>query len=168
MEDLTEAMQLIDKHVDKLPEGDYIKICNHLKKAYNKRNDPTYLFNYENFSVPPIGEHELEIRYFYDYYFDKALNLESDYIEGQIDYLKRELSYYQPIRRISKSVREDVELHYLYIYGTEIDPQVKKKEFDTLCRSFIQIENNFREKYRNEVLKKIECLEDHDENLNNI
>lgn len=76
MNDLLQAMQIIDKHSTSLPEGEYIELCKHLKNAYNKRVDPVYFFDYEDFRIHPIGPSEETFRYFYDYYFDKALNMD--------------------------------------------------------------------------------------------
>jgi len=58
MNDLLQAMQIIDKHSTILPEGEYLELCKHLKNAYNKRADPVYFFDYEDFQIPTIGPSE--------------------------------------------------------------------------------------------------------------
>lgn len=168
MEDLLSVMQILDRNSNTIPEGDYLELCNLLKKAYNQRADPVYFFDYENFSTLPIGLTEYELQYFYDYYFDKALNFDSDFIRGQIQYLRKELCQCQPIQRNSKTIRDDVAMHYFHMYNVDIeniDSTVRKKQMESLCKSYIQIENNFREKYRDTIEKKIEWLEQGDDRL---
>ena len=171
MDDLLSVMQIIDRNSEKFAEGDYLEVCNLLKKAYNKRSDPVFFFDYENFGIPPTQESEYVYRYFNDFYFDKALNLDSDFLQGQINYLQKELMEYQPIRRASKYVKESVEQHYFMLYGRsidEIDETVKKQALKSLCASYITIENNFRQKYREAIEKKLEWLEQADDRLDEV
>ena len=69
MENLLRVMQIIDKHSDSFAEGEYLEVCNLLKDAYNKRADPVYLFDYDNFAIAPVGTTSLIFQYFYDYFF---------------------------------------------------------------------------------------------------
>lgn len=52
MEDLQSVMSIIDRYTEAITEGDYLDLCNKLRDAYNKRTDPVYMFDYENFSIP--------------------------------------------------------------------------------------------------------------------
>jgi hypothetical protein len=168
MNDLLQAMQIIDKHSTSLPEGEYIELCKHLKNAYNKRVDPVYFFDYEDFRIHPIGPSEETFRYFYDYYFDKALNMDSDFVQGQITYLKKELLDAQPIKRLTKKIKHNVLFHYRCIHGFEqddIDLPLTNTEFIRMCRSYVDIENDFRDKYRMAIIKRLEWLEDSDDRL---
>ena len=171
MDDLLSAMQIIDRNSDKLKEGDYLQLCNILKKAYNQRSDTVYFFDYENFTTHPIGTSEYELRYFYDYYFDRALSFDSDYLQGQIQYLRRELSMNQPIHRISKNIRETVSKHYALLYDVsleDIELDGRKKEIESICKSYIQIENDFRRRYCIAIEKKLDSLEHADEHLDEV
>lgn len=168
MDDLLQAMQIIDRHSNVLPEGDYLELCKHLKNAYNKRADPVYFFDYEDFRIPPVGPSEDSFRYFYDYYFDKALNMDSDFIQGQIRYLEKELVEAQPIKRITKKIRQRVLLHYRHINGfdeDDIDLPLTKVDFLRMCKSYTDIENDFRLKYRTAIEKRLEWLEQSDDRL---
>lgn len=167
MDDLLSVMQIIDRNSEKFADGDYLEVCNLLKKAYNKRSDPVFFFDYENFGIPPTQESEYVYRYFNDYYFDKALNLDSDFLQGQINYLQKELVEYQPIRRASKYVKESVEQHYFMLYGQSIG-DIDDKALKSLCKSYITIENNFRQKYRDAIEKKLEWLEQADDHLDEV
>ena len=167
MDDLLKAMQLIDQHSNVLPEGDYLDICNHLKNAYNKRTDPVYFFDYEDFAILPIGPTAETFQYFHDYYFDKALNLDSDFIQGQMSYLKKELNEARPIRRITKAVREQVMRHYCNIHGIDTeDIQIGFSKND--WKAYIDVENNFREKYREAIEKRLQWLEQSDDRLDDV
>ena len=171
MDDLLRVMQIVDSHSNVLPEGDYLEICKHLKNAYNKRADPVYFFDYDDFNIPQIGPSEDTYRYFYDHYFDKALNIESDFLRGQITYLKKELVDAQPIKRITKRVRERVVRHYCYMNGLsdeEVEIEFPEKDLQSMCRSFVDVENDFRFKYRSAIEKKLEWLEQSDDNLDDM
>ena len=169
MDDLLRVMQLIDENSSVLPEGVYLEVCNHLKNAYNKRADPVYFFDYETFSISEIGQTPEAREYFRDYYFDKALAIDSDFIQGQINYLEKELIYGQPIKRITKNVRSDVKRHYCFIHGfdetEEVDTGFTEADWNKMCKTYVQIENNFRNKYCEAVMKRLEWLEEADDRL---
>lgn len=167
MDDLLRAMQLIDKHSDKLPEGDYLDICNHLKRAYNKRVDPVYFFDYDDFAILPIGPSAETFQYFHDYFFDKALNLDSDYIRGQISYLEKELGECRPVKRITKRVRDRVLRHYCQIHGVE-SAVFSKKDLDSMCKAYVGVENDFRARYRASIEQRINWLEQSDDHLDTL
>ncbi len=117
MDSLMQAMHLIDKHSDKIPEGDYLEICNNLKKAYTTRTDPLLFFDYENIRICP-DDGDLNIAYFYiDHYFERAIDTDGDFIQSQINYLENEISLHSPLQRISKSLRERVLRQYCTIGG---------------------------------------------------
>jgi hypothetical protein len=146
MDDLLKAMQLIDKHSDKLPEGDYLELCKCLKDAYNKRTDPVYFFNYEDFSIPEIGPTPETHEYFRDHYFDKALGVDSDFIHGQVNYLEKEIREYQPIKRITKCVKDDVKIHYCFIHGLdpdEVEAGFSEADWSQMCKTYVAVENEF-------------------------
>lgn len=166
MDDLLRVMQLIDENSSVLPEGVYLEVCNHLKNAYNKRTDPIYFFEYDTFSIPEIGQTPEALQYFNDHYFDKALSIDSDFIQGQINYLEKELVYGQPIKRITKKVRKDVRRHYCFIYGLEeVDMGLSDTDWNHLYKRYVEIENNFRNKYCEAVMKRLEWLEEADDRL---
>ena len=52
MTELLRVMQIIDENSNVLPEGDYLEVCNLLKKSYDVRTDPVFLFEYDNFHTP--------------------------------------------------------------------------------------------------------------------
>ena len=171
MNDLLRAMQLIDKFSNKIPEGDYLELCNCLKTAYNKRVDPVYFFDYDTFMIPEIGPSEDTYRYFYDHYFDRALNIDSDFIQGQITYLQKELVEAQPIKRITKKVKERVIRHYCHMNGLgdeDVEIEFPEKDLQSMCRAFVDTENEFRHRYRTAIEKRLEWLEQSDDRLDDV
>ena len=168
MDDLLQVMQLIDKHSTVLPDGDYLEICNHLKNAYNKRVDHVYFFEYDTFSIPQIGTTTEVFQYFSDHYFDKAVCIDNDFIQGQITYLEKELLDNQPIKRITKKVRSDVKRHYCFIHGLdteEVDVGFTEADWNQMCKTYVETENNFRKKYCEAIGKRLEWLEESDYRL---
>ena len=163
-----QAMHLIDKHSDKIPEGDYLEICNNLKKAYTTRTDPLLFFDYENIRICP-DDGDLNIAYFYiDHYFERAIDTDGDFIQSQINYLENEISLHSPLQRISKSLRERVLRQHCTIGG--VDPEVRYQHFNKqfitkCCRVYIELENEFRSRYREAIMKRIYILEETIENL---
>lgn len=162
MENLMKAMRVIDQNSSLIPEGDYLEICNYLKAAYNQRSDPESFFDYENFRILPPSQDDGIVSYFYNHYLDVALEFDIDFIYSQIHYLENELVNYKSIRRISKPLKKRVLKHYCRIYN--VDPGEGEQYFEPklltkLCRSYIEIENDFRSRYREVIEKKILWLE---------
>lgn len=171
MNDLLQAMQIIDRHSTSLPEGEYLELCKHLKNAYNKRADPVFFFDYDDFSIPVIGPTPEIYEYFHEYYFDKALGIDSDFIQGQINYLHKELQDGQPIKRVTKNVKSDVKKHYCFIHGLdieEVDVGFSDADWNQMCKTYVEIENDFRLKYTEAVIKRLEWLKESDDRLDTI
>lgn len=193
MDELLSVMQLIDKNVDKLPEGDYLEICNRLKKAYNKRADPEFFFDYETFDIPQLGPTQEVHDYFRNYYMDQAISLESDYLSGQIEYLRKELESTHTLKRRTKFIQETCVRHYClsnnldpedyinYIIRSEEGEERESTWQDTLDRlnldkgnvmsmakTYMLVENSFREQYREAIERKLEKLEEAEDKLDEI
>tara|TARA_Y100000389_G_scaffold195347_1_gene226651 strand:+ start:235 stop:756 length:522 start_codon:yes stop_codon:yes gene_type:complete len=165
MAELQRVMQIIDQNSKALPEGDYLEVCNLLKKSYDTRTDPMYLFKYEDFRIPHITPSST-FHYFYDYYFDTALRTDSNLINAQIRYLEDELETNQPLKRITKRIRDIVKEHCCMMNGhTENELTIEElnltpTEFKKMCKMYMTIENDFRSDYRNSIIQKIIWLEE--------
>jgi len=169
MEDLRDVLQIIDRYTDKISDGDYLELCDKLKRAYNKKSDPEHLFDYQNFSIPPIGSDEQTTIYFYDYFYERALDLDLDFLGGQMDYLHGEYEKHKPLKRCSPRIREQVKEHFCNIQDvdrSQLDETLlDTKNFNYTCKVFMQLENNFRWKYREAIERRIRLLESCQDNL---
>jgi hypothetical protein len=188
MEDLQNVMRVIDKNSDKLPEGDYLELCNLLRNVFRneERKVVNTIFNYENFDLYVPGQHPRVTDYFYDNYFTTSINHDRTFLRSQIAYLEGELEYSRPQQRISKYVKGDALIHYCSMNdinldtcneeslkqykinnGTYIDDRTFKKYIHTICKGYMHIDNIYRVMYSNLILDRIErlsaCLDDLDD-----
>tara|TARA_B110000902_G_scaffold91857_1_gene109066 strand:- start:1036 stop:1554 length:519 start_codon:yes stop_codon:yes gene_type:complete len=172
MEDLMGVMQIIDRYTDKFSDGDYLQLCDKLKRAYNKRSDPVYLFDYENFNISAIGSEEVTTQYFYDYFYERAVDLDMSFAADQLGYLHREYEIHQPLRRCSPRIKERVKEHFCNMQGvdrSELDDNlINDANFKHTCKVFVQLENEFRSKYREAIEKRIRWMELSLDNLDEI
>jgi hypothetical protein len=80
--------------------------------------------------------------------------------------LEKELMYNQPLKRITKKVKNDVKRHYGFIYGLEDDDMgFSESDWNQLYKRYVEIENNFRKRYCESITKKLEWLEESDDRL---
>lgn len=162
MDDLQRCLQLIDKYNDKIEEGDYLTMCNLLRDVYNKRSDHVYLFDYDNFSIPPVGPDHRTLEYFYSHYYEKAVDLDLDLVHHMMAYLQRELECNRPLKRIGYKIREQVKTHFCSLRHMERsdlnDNNIDQCAFKRTCRTFLQLENAFRAKYCEAIQKKLNWL----------
>jgi hypothetical protein len=171
MDELLEVMQIIDRNSDKLPEGDYLEICNHLKKVFSKRSDPEFFFDYENFEIPVMGPTEDIHEYFYNYYMNQALGLDSEYLSGQIDYLRKEFTQMEPLKRKTKHVKDIAVKHYCLsnnLIPEEHTPEslgLTNEDVVSMTKSYMDIENSFRDKYRRIIERRLDSLEEAEDKL---
>jgi hypothetical protein len=162
-ESLLRAMEILYTHSTLLPEGDYLNICNHLKTAYEEQTGPIFFFDYMNFTVPNIDPSD-EL---YTYFRMRATDLDWEFIQGQINYLEKEMFENRPLIRITKGIRDKVIWDYCKIHE-DVTPDTFKmepKQFNATCKVYMDIENTFREQYRNAIEKRIVWLENADDRL---
>jgi hypothetical protein len=77
--------------------------------------------------------------------------------KGQITYLRKELVEAQPIKRITKKVKERVIKHYCYMNGLgneDVEIEFSEKDLQSMCRAFVDTENEFRLRYRTGMSKR--------------
>lgn len=171
MNDLSEVMQLIDKHANKLPEGDYLGICNLLKKLYSRRAEPDFFFDYDTFDVPQNGQTRELYEHFFNFYINKALNADIDYIGGNIEYLRKELTHITPLKNKTKKVRNHAFRHYCLSLDlipedyTPSDLGLNTQDISRMADNYMLIENRFRDKYRKEIERRLDNLEDAEDKL---
>ena len=100
--------------------------------------------------------------------------MDSDFINGSIRYLEDELEMSQPLKNITKTVKETVRQHCCAINGditsslTLEEMGIGAREFRNLCKTYLHIENDFRERYRNSIVEKIRWLERSEEHVESL
>jgi len=170
MEDLRNVMRLIDIHNDKIPEGDYLELCNSLHNVFKEREtrDMSTLVNYEQFNIviPDVSGEILD--HFYDHYYNVLLEYERDFLIAQRLYLNNELDTNRPIQRISKTIKNRAIAHYCHLHSIHLDlydaEHLKRyhdennydigesgTKFETglamMYKSYMAVENDFRSTY---------------------
>lgn len=188
MDELQNVMRIIDSNSDKLPEGDYLELCNSLGKVYKQKEKPPFIFDYEPFNLIIRSRNPLLETYFYDYCYDEAIQMDYDYLKYIEAYLEEEISRNTPLIRITKNIKREAIYHHCkmnniileeytienlkkYSEENNIDIGEGIKPYEKLvrsmCKTYMYVENQMRAKYIIQVrekLKKIHgWLEDLDE-----
>jgi len=82
MEDLRHVMRIIDENSVKLPEGDYLEICNRLQNIFRNREvkEMTPIVDYEHFEIYMEGVTDTALDYFYDRYYSESLDRDIEFL----------------------------------------------------------------------------------------
>ena len=181
MEELRDVMRLIDENAVKLPEGDYLKICNSLQKLFRSREaiEMSPIFDYENFNFYLETENDTALDYFHDHYYTKSLEYDEEFLEIQLRYLQEQYESYRPFKRMTKRIRTDAIKHYCWmhnIYLERYNPEYLKKHHDEhgydlgereltfednlqfMYKSYFRIANQYRELYQEAIQNKMEKI----------
>lgn len=171
MNELKCVLETIDKYSNVINEGDYLEICNNLKAVYRIKEGHSTLFNYEGTILSNAQNVYFEIEFYH-----RARELDLDFLQYQIEYLMNEKETNAPFQRASKTIQTIAIRHYCdsrdielekytpnflknYLIENEImterafGPFIKK-----LYASYLRMENEFRETYRNNVDKRLLSL----------
>jgi hypothetical protein len=186
MEDLRNAMRIIDENSDKLSEGDYLQLCNLLRNIYRdgESKEMNTLFDYESFNIYTPNQSEEILEYFHDHYYITSVDNDKFFLKAQMNYLESELEMHRPIQRISKNVKLDaigyycdlnnirltrntVEMfkQYHIVNNLFVSEVIFQKSIHNICKSFIHIENTYRNLYRGVIMERIEKIEKWIDNL---
>jgi hypothetical protein len=170
MEHIRDVMRVIDENCHNLPEGDYLTLCNSLRKIFNDKDEREWstLVDYEVFDIYTPGQTDDILDHFHDHFYMISVQNEEAFLRMQLDYLEDELLYNQPIKRItkyvkSKAINEYCNLHnitlnvrdeeHLRKYLEERNENIGRpgvnfeKAVRVLYRSYISIENTYRDLY---------------------
>jgi hypothetical protein len=190
MEDLRHVMQIIDQNAHNFPEGDYLNLCNIMRKLYTDKRTENFqtIVDYENFDIVPENQSGQVLDHFYDYFYNESLMNEEYFIRCQLEHINRELLLNGPIKRVTKAIKERAITQYCILHGIQLenyDEETLRKRMDengfdigeagtafdkgvrTLYKSYIAFENAYRETYRQGLDRKIielnACLDKIDE-----
>ena len=178
MEDLRSVMQVIDQNAHILPEGDYLKLCNLMRKLYTNTSQKSMqtIVDYETFDISTLHESDEVLDHFHDYFYNESLMNEECFIGSQIEYLLRELEYNKPMKRITKHVKTTAIIQYCSLHGIHLDTYDEdtlrqrmdergcdigdsgtkfEKGVQKLYRSYMALENTYRSMYRAALNRRI-------------
>ena len=181
MEDLQNVMRIIDEHADKLPEGAYLAVCNHLQHAYRERTkrDMATIVDYENFDILLDGQPDDVLDHFYDYYYNISLMNEESFLLAQKRYLHTELDSNEPVRRITKAIKIEAIKQYCILHNIVLDQYDEEhlriyldqsecdlgdvgtnfeKGLKNMYKSYIALENNYRLTYSLAIKRRLNTI----------
>jgi hypothetical protein len=160
-EDLKNAMRIIDKYSDKIPEGDYLELCNSMRDAYNQ-HEMQQTQNYVARSIFPENLHINDVRvddeeslvYFYEVFEERMRKIDVTLKRQEMRSITRIVHGLPPLRRRTNKITEEVIRHFCNIHNVEIPEYTAecfeefiapKDQLDKLCFDYMNTENKFRE-----------------------
>lgn len=175
-------MQVIDQNVHNLPEGDYLKLCNTMRKLYKDKMSQHLqtIVDYENFVILTENDSDDVLDHFHDYFYSESILNEEYFVHSQLEHLRRELSLNNPIKRVTKAIKERAITQYCNLHEIQLeryDEETLRKRMDEhgcdigesgtkfergvrrLYKSYIAFENAYREIYRRGLHRKISELQ---------
>ena len=167
MEDLRHVMKVIDENSHKLSEGDYLTLCNLLRKIYNhkEREEWTTLVDYEMFDVYSHGEQDEVLDHFHDHFYNVSISNEESYLQMQVSYLEDELIQNRPIKRTTKYVKYNAIREYCQMNNVQIRKYDEEHLRAYLTDHHFEIgdvgtsfENAYRALYSEAIKKRIQKL----------
>lgn len=178
MEDLRNAMKIVDDNAHNMSEGDYLNLCNNLHKIYKEKSKSGMrtIVDYENFDMNVNNQTDEVLDHFHDYFYNISMMNEENYLHSQIEYLQNELDVHKPLKRVTKRIKHDAIREYCNLNGIILDRydedhlRVKldrggydlgdagtkfEKGVKGLYKSYMAIENAYRAMYSSAVHRKI-------------
>jgi len=158
-DDLKHAMQIIDKHADKMPDGDYLELCNVMRDIY-KNEVETITDTITGRSIFPEGmlidNIELDdesVRHFQNVYENSMRAFDVQLKEMEIKMIDKLIKNIKTIRRITPKIRTRALHHYYESHNIYIDDYTTetfealvgdKHELRSICNGYIATENAYR------------------------
>ena len=159
-DDLKNAMRIIDKNSDKIPEGDYLDLCNIMRDLYNKDDDsdtePSVtarsLFP-EPIFIDDIHLDDESISHFHTIYENNMRCVDVQVKKYEIKMIDKMIKRIKLLHRMTPSVvkqaiRHYYESHSIYIY--DYSPEMfesligNKHELRSICLGYMNTENTYR------------------------
>jgi hypothetical protein len=158
-DDLKHAMQIIDKHADKMPDGDYLELCNVMRDIY-KSEVETITENITGRSIFPEGmmidDVELDvdsIHHFQNVYENAMRAFDVQLKEMEIKMIDKMIKNIKIIRRITPKIRARALHHYYESHNIYLDDYTDetferlvgdKRELKSICNGYVSTENRYR------------------------
>jgi len=157
-DELKTVMRLIDKNSDKLPEGDYLELCNTMRDIYRGYTpEPPRIARSvfeEGISLEDVELGEDELRYFYEHYEHRMRTIDVRLKRAELDMINKIIKESAPIRRITKKVQTQVIDHFCKINELNLPENTIEcfntytsawSEIEDLCPGYVSTENKFNE-----------------------
>ena len=90
MEDLRNAMKIVDDNAHNMSEGDYLNLCNNLHKIYKEKSKSGMrtIVDYENFDMNVNNQTDEVLDHFHDYFYNISMLNEENYLHSQMSISK--------------------------------------------------------------------------------
>jgi hypothetical protein len=156
MDDLKNAMQIIDRHSDKLPDGDYLTLCNIMRDLYTNKsgniNGHRSVFTgvyieQEDFDHNATG-------YFQTIFEERIRDIEIRLKTAEMMCVNEIVRELRPMQRLTSNIKLSMIHHFSNINQITL-PANTEECFNAyvgdaatlahLCRTYMHIENQFRE-----------------------
>jgi len=162
-DDLKNAMRIIDKHSDKMPDGDYLELCNIMRDMYQAETydetDPISarsLFP-EGLTLEDIAvDNETRIHYYTDCE-NMMRSMDIQVKEDEMKMLNKKIKNIKMLRRVTptimyEAIKHHYEVHFIYIddYTAETFEALvgTREQLMNICRSYMEMQNRFKSLYR--------------------
>lgn len=154
MNDVKRAMEIIDKHSEKFPEGDYLELCNILRDLYHNGgvvDDVRSIFS--GMVIERRGIDEETSAYFETMYEERMRDIDITLKTSEMDCIEKLVYEHRPLRRITSSVRRDVIGHYSKMNEFNLPENTEEcfyeyigdeNDLRRMCIQYMDIENQYR------------------------
>jgi hypothetical protein len=155
MDKLRRIMRIVDEHSHKIPEGDYLELCNVMRDLYQEKDDDDRASSsvFSGFTVEEIGIEAEASEYFQDVFEERINDMDILLKQNEMDRIKKLIYELRPVRRITTKIKRDVIRHFANINQIVL-PENTIEYFELymnhdfnlkqMCRNYIDIENEFR------------------------
>jgi hypothetical protein len=162
-DDLKNVMRIIDKHADKMPDGDYLELCNTMRDIYQAESDNTAeTISARSLFPEGIPLEDLDIDnesrlHFYTNYENMMRCMDVQIKEDEIKMLDKAIKKIKMLRRMTPNVVSDAlkhhyEVHFIYLDDYTADTFEAmvgtKDQLINICKSYMEMENRFRSLFR--------------------
>lgn len=162
-DDLKNVMRIIDKHADKMPDGDYLELCNTMRDIYRAESDSTdETISARSLFPEGIPLEDLDIDnesrlHFYTNYENMMRCMDVQIKEDEIKMLDKAIKKIKMLRRMTPNVVSDAlkhhyEVHFIYLDDYTADTFEAmvgtKDQLINICKSYMEMENRFRSLFR--------------------
>jgi len=155
MDDLKNAMQIIDRHADKLPEGEYLEFCNLMRNVYEDKqgnvDDVRSVFT--GVYIEQEGFEEDASEYFQKQFEERMYDMDMRLKSVEMNTISDMIRELRPLQRITNNIKRNIIEHFSNINEITLPENTEeyyieyigtKKDLNYMCKTYMSIENQFR------------------------